>query len=146
MGIPTTERMRSSADSSLDLVTTNSLTFGSRRHLRIQASHGWRALDLRELWRYRDLVYILALRDVQVLACADHSSAPATGCVYDPHGAWDRRVAIGSGRSVPGRALRHSISYSGVDVCNPRRLPGQHRAGAIPSTVGHKPNGGGSRG
>jgi lipopolysaccharide transport system permease protein len=32
----------------------------------IQASGGWRALDLRELWRFRELVYFLALRDVKV--------------------------------------------------------------------------------
>jgi lipopolysaccharide transport system permease protein len=32
----------------------------------IEPSHGWRALDLRELWRFRELVYFLALRDVKV--------------------------------------------------------------------------------
>ena len=32
----------------------------------IEASRGWRALDLRELWRFRELVYFLALRDVKV--------------------------------------------------------------------------------
>jgi lipopolysaccharide transport system permease protein len=32
----------------------------------IEPSSGWRALDLRELWRYRELVYFLALRDVKV--------------------------------------------------------------------------------
>src|SRR5437588_6797327 len=32
----------------------------------IEPSRGWRALDLRELWRYRELVYFLALRDVKV--------------------------------------------------------------------------------
>jgi len=32
----------------------------------IEPSHGWRALDLRELWRYRELAYFLALRDVKV--------------------------------------------------------------------------------
>ncbi len=32
----------------------------------IRASSGWRALDLRELWRYRELVYFLAWRDVKV--------------------------------------------------------------------------------
>ena len=32
----------------------------------IQPSGGWRALDLRELWRFRELVYFLALRDVKV--------------------------------------------------------------------------------
>jgi lipopolysaccharide transport system permease protein len=32
----------------------------------IQSSGGWRALDLRELWRFRELVYFLALRDIKV--------------------------------------------------------------------------------
>jgi homopolymeric O-antigen transport system permease protein len=32
----------------------------------IQPSRGWRALDLREVWRFRELVYFLALRDVKV--------------------------------------------------------------------------------
>jgi lipopolysaccharide transport system permease protein len=32
----------------------------------IQPSRGWRALDLRELWHFRELVYFLALRDVKV--------------------------------------------------------------------------------
>src|SRR5215467_15733906 len=32
----------------------------------LEASRGWRALDLRELWRYRELVFFLALRDVKV--------------------------------------------------------------------------------
>ena len=32
----------------------------------IEPSKGWRALDLRELWRYRELVYFLAWRDVKV--------------------------------------------------------------------------------
>src|SRR6266540_3495936 len=32
----------------------------------IEPSRGWRAVDLREVWRYRELVYFLALRDVKV--------------------------------------------------------------------------------
>lgn len=32
----------------------------------IRATSGWRALDLRELWRYRDLVYFLTMREVSV--------------------------------------------------------------------------------
>jgi lipopolysaccharide transport system permease protein len=32
----------------------------------IQPSGGWRALDLRELWRFRELVFFLAQRDVKV--------------------------------------------------------------------------------
>src|SRR6059058_3387935 len=32
----------------------------------VEPSRGWRALDLRELWRFRELVYFLALRDVKV--------------------------------------------------------------------------------
>jgi lipopolysaccharide transport system permease protein len=35
-------------------------------HVRIQPSSGWRALDVRELWRYRELAWTLAMRDVSV--------------------------------------------------------------------------------
>lgn len=34
--------------------------------LRIRPSAGWRALDLRELWRFRELLYFLVWRDVKV--------------------------------------------------------------------------------
>src|SRR4051794_33657583 len=33
---------------------------------RIRASSGWRALDLAELWRYRELLYFLAQRDIKL--------------------------------------------------------------------------------
>lgn len=32
----------------------------------IRPSRGWRALDLRELWRYRELLYFLVWRDIKV--------------------------------------------------------------------------------
>lgn len=32
----------------------------------IRPSGGWRAVDLRELWRYRELLYFLTLRDIKV--------------------------------------------------------------------------------
>lgn len=35
-------------------------------HTRIQPSKGWTGLSLRELWPYRDLFWILALRDVKL--------------------------------------------------------------------------------
>lgn len=31
----------------------------------IKPTKGWRAIDLRELWRYRDLIYFLTLRDIK---------------------------------------------------------------------------------
>lgn len=34
--------------------------------IRIRPSSGWRALDLRELWRYRELLWFLAVRDIKV--------------------------------------------------------------------------------
>src|SRR5262245_23816716 len=34
--------------------------------VRIRASRGWKAMDLRELWRYRELLYFLTLRDIQL--------------------------------------------------------------------------------
>ena len=32
----------------------------------IEPPHGWRVIDLREIWRYRELLYYLAWRDVRV--------------------------------------------------------------------------------
>jgi len=43
-----------------------STTIGAPPVTVIEPSTGWRALDLRELWRFRELVYFLALRDVKV--------------------------------------------------------------------------------
>lgn len=37
-----------------------------RHHLRIRPSRGWAAVNLRELWAYRDLLAILAWRDVKL--------------------------------------------------------------------------------
>jgi lipopolysaccharide transport system permease protein len=33
---------------------------------RIRPSQGWRAVDLREVWRYRELLWFLTLRDIQL--------------------------------------------------------------------------------
>jgi len=35
-------------------------------HVRIEPAHGWDALNLAELWRFRDLLWLLALRDVKL--------------------------------------------------------------------------------
>ncbi len=35
-------------------------------HVHIEPSHGWRGLQLKELWRYRELVYFLTWRDIKV--------------------------------------------------------------------------------
>src|SRR5688572_9849301 len=37
-----------------------------RPRLRLQARRGWAALDLRELWDYRDLLAFQAVRDIKV--------------------------------------------------------------------------------
>lgn len=34
--------------------------------IRIRPSQGWRAVDLSELWRYRELLYFLTLRDIKL--------------------------------------------------------------------------------
>jgi len=47
--------------SSLTLSTTATASW-----YRIQPSHGWAALNLKELWQYRELIYFLAWRDVKV--------------------------------------------------------------------------------
>jgi lipopolysaccharide transport system permease protein len=35
-------------------------------HTRIRSDHGWARVDLRELWAYRELLYILMWRDIKV--------------------------------------------------------------------------------
>ena len=35
-------------------------------HIRIAPTTGWRWLDLRELWHYRELIYFLTWRDIKV--------------------------------------------------------------------------------
>ena len=36
------------------------------RRVTLRPRHGWQALDLKELWQYRELLWVLALRDVKV--------------------------------------------------------------------------------
>ena len=48
------------------IVATAHLTPATALVTVLQPSSGWRALDLRELWRYRELMYFLAWRDVKV--------------------------------------------------------------------------------
>ena len=45
---------------------TLSLASKPEWHVRVQRSSGWVALNLRELWAYRDLFWILAQRDVRL--------------------------------------------------------------------------------
>ena len=40
--------------------------FGSARTTVIEPSRGWRAVDWRELWAYRELIWVLTVRDVKV--------------------------------------------------------------------------------
>lgn len=40
--------------------------FGQEHLTVIQPSKGWRALDLKELWAYRELLWVLTLRDIKV--------------------------------------------------------------------------------
>lgn len=42
------------------------LTTQYSRRIIIRPSHGWRALNVAEMWRYRELLWYLGLRDVQV--------------------------------------------------------------------------------
>lgn len=40
--------------------------FGSHHRTVIRPSRGWKSLDLRELWAYRELLWVLTVRDVKV--------------------------------------------------------------------------------
>jgi len=47
------------------LDVTASSTGGARR-VTLRPHHGWQPINLRELWEYRELLWILALRDIKV--------------------------------------------------------------------------------
>jgi lipopolysaccharide transport system permease protein len=47
-------------------ITTSSDSIAATRISRIEASKGWRFLDLEEIWHYRELLYFLAWRDIQI--------------------------------------------------------------------------------
>src|SRR6478609_5419498 len=40
--------------------------FGAKHITLIEPIKGWRSLDLRELWAYRELLYVLTMRDLKV--------------------------------------------------------------------------------
>src|ERR1051326_985064 len=44
--------------------TVDSPDQSARPYAIIQASPGWRSIDVRELWKFRELVFTLGLRDV----------------------------------------------------------------------------------
>ena len=46
--------------------TGSPLVHAPRSHIHVEASTGWTALNLGELWRYRDLLYFLTWRDIKV--------------------------------------------------------------------------------
>ncbi len=46
--------------------TLDSTTFASTAICTIEPQRGWKALDLRELWQYRELLFFLTWRDVKV--------------------------------------------------------------------------------
>ncbi len=45
---------------------TTSLTQSQTRHVEIKPSSGWAALQLKDLWQFRDLLVILMMRDVKL--------------------------------------------------------------------------------
>jgi lipopolysaccharide transport system permease protein len=47
-------------------LTSSHAGVAAERVSRIEASKGWRFLDLEEIWRYRELLYFLAWRDIQI--------------------------------------------------------------------------------
>ncbi|MDB5174893.1 MAG: Polysaccharide transporter permease protein [Phycisphaerales bacterium] len=46
--------------------SASSLPHGSATHTRLQPRNGWQPINLTELWRYRELAWFLAVRDIKV--------------------------------------------------------------------------------
>ena len=47
--------------------------FGHDQVTTIEPQKGWRLLDLRELWAYRELLYVLTVRDIGASALAERT-------------------------------------------------------------------------
>ena len=45
---------------------TTTLTSSQPHHIEIKPAHGWAALQLKDLWQFRDLLVILMMRDVKL--------------------------------------------------------------------------------
>jgi len=107
----------------------------------IRATSGWRALDLRELWRYRDLIYFLTMREVSVRY--KQTVLGAAWAILHPvmsAGIFTALFAILMGRggmpSIPGvpyfvstlavmlpwQLFAHSMSSSGQSLVKHQRL------------------------
>lgn len=54
------------AAADLAVVSTAVADHAAPQRIRIVPPKGWQALDLKELWRYRELTWFLALRDIKV--------------------------------------------------------------------------------
>ena len=50
-----------------EVLTTSAVAQDRHPTLRIRATRGWAALNLRELWNYRDLLWILVEREIKLL-------------------------------------------------------------------------------
>ena len=48
----------------------------------IQPTHGWRHINFREIWRYRELLYFLTWRDIKVRY--KHTVIGMLGAVIQP--------------------------------------------------------------
>jgi lipopolysaccharide transport system permease protein len=49
-----------------DHTSSSNLYFGHEQVTIIEPQKGWRTLDYKELWAYRELLYVLAMRDIKV--------------------------------------------------------------------------------
>jgi len=61
-----TETTQVAIETEVSTNNSDSLQVKSEHYLRIEPSHGWVSLKLRELWEYRELLYFLTWRDIKV--------------------------------------------------------------------------------
>ena len=106
-----------------------------RRSSRIEPSRGWISLKLRELWKYRELLYFLAWRDIKILF--RKSISPAWRCRF---GCFSGIVDFAGTYGAAGNDAL--LWYASYDQCalapgflpfSPRHLP---RSGTV--TFGHE--------
>lgn len=62
----TIEKINFVSDKLVDQLQPPPDTASNVPHFAIEPPHGWQIIDLPELWRYRDLLFILTLRDIRL--------------------------------------------------------------------------------
>ena len=143
--IPLSGRLVGKCDNCLDVTAHEGQTTGdSARTVRIRPHRGWVALNLRELWSYRELLYFFVWRDLKVRY--KQTVFGALWAVIQPFmlmvvfSLFLGRISgiAPAGRAVPALRVRRPRALDAL-LAEPRRILEQPRGGIEPHPEGVLP-------